>query len=303
MSYRVHFDHSPVYELILSFMIYSRRKWTRNLDIGSSWLKYIDDSVSPKYRTDAGKYGEETFEYLYLLTHLSPKKSGVTEFLGWLGELSPGMLYELLSPQANGSLPNDLGDTMKEVVRLLTKWNDVYFNRVDPRWLTVAANDAARRQEDVERTNSMKLVEVATGGVILEPDERLTDIVLAPVLHFRPLNSYAIYNTLGLILYPVDPPADEDDPPVQLMRLTRALADESRIRILRFLAPSTRSFTEVVTHTGLSKGTVHHHMMALRAAGLIRTHINNEQPNQERFSIRPDGVSECTQFLREYIGY
>ncbi|WP_199615351.1 ArsR/SmtB family transcription factor [Paenibacillus alkalitolerans] len=304
MSYRVQFDHSPVYELIVSFMIYSRRKWTRNLDIGSSWLKYVDESVSPKFRTDAGKFDEITFEYLYLLIYLSPKKGGIAEFLEWLGEQTPGRLFELLSPQAPGPLPSDLGDTMQEAVRMLKKWDEAYFGRVDRGWLETAKADAVRRQAEAQTAaEPTKLVEVATGGVVMEPDDRLKEMVLAPTVHFRPLNSYAIFKTLGMILYPVDPPADENNPPVQLMRLTRALADESRIRILRFLAPSPRSFTEVVSHTGLSKGTVHHHMMALRAAGLIRTHINNGQLHQERFSIRPDGVSECTGYLREYIGY
>ncbi|WP_274364409.1 ArsR/SmtB family transcription factor [Paenibacillus thermotolerans] len=302
MSFRVHFDHSPVYELILSFMIYSRRKWTRNLDIGSAWLKKVDEAASPKFRTDSGKFGEDTFEYLFLLTYVSPNSKEIPEFLQWLGAQSPGRLYELLSQQTAGSLPSDLGDTMQEAGRLLSTWNDIYFNGVNREWLAIARNDAAQRQAVQSVSDPLKLIEAATGGVVLEA-EGLIDIVLAPVVHFRPLNTYALYKTLGIILYPVDPPEHGDNPPVQLMRVTRALSDESRIRILRYLAPSPRSFTEVVAHTKLSKGTVHHHMMALRAAGLIRTHINRGQQSHERFSIRPDGVSEFTAFLREYAGF
>jgi DNA-binding transcriptional ArsR family regulator len=305
MAYRVHFDPSPVYELILSFMIYSRRKWTRNLEIGSSWLKRVDDSVPPKFRTDAGRFDEQSFDYLFLLTFLSPCKSNIAEFLNWLDTQSPGRLYELTSPQSVDAMPNDMGERMQEAVRMLSRWNDIYFSQIDPLWLEVAKEDAKRRREEAEggKLAAESIVEVATGGIVLEADQQLQDVVLAPAVHFRPLNTYAIYKTLGLILYPVDPPADADGPPPQLMRMTRALADESRIRILRFLAPAARSFTEVVAHTGLSKGTVHHHLVGLRAAGLIRTHINGEQQNQERFSIRPDGVSECTEFLRGYIGY
>lgn len=302
MSFRVHFDHSPVYELILSFMIYSRRKWTRNLDIGNAWLKTVDETASPKFRTDSGKFGEDTFDYLFLLTYLSPDNKEIPKFLQWLEAQSPGQLYELLSSQTAGSLPSDLGETMEEAGRLLSLWNEMYFSRVDRQWLEIAGSDAAQRQASHSVSDPMKLIEAATGGVVPEADG-LLDIVLAPVVHFRPLNTYALYKTLGIILYPVDPPEPGDNPPVQLMRVTRALSDESRIRILRYLAPAPRSFTEVVAHTKLSKGTIHHHMMALRAAGLIRTHINRGQQSHERFSIRPDGVSEFTALLRDYVGY
>jgi len=300
MTYRVQFDYSPVYELLLSFMIYSRRKWTRNLDIGNAWLKETDDLFGPKRKAASGACSEDTFDRLFLLAYVCPNKPDVPTFLDWLSELSPGQLYELLSPQALGSLPSDLGADIERAVMLLRAWNDLYFSTFEPQWDGIARASLAEK-EAAAAPDPVSQVELATGGLVLEPNDRIQTIVLVPGQHFRPLNLYAIYRSLVIILYPVDPPAEPDAPPTMVLRATRAMSDESRLRILRFLAPSPRSFTEVVAYTGLSKGTVHHHMMALRAAGLIRTHLIGEQYNQERFSIRLDGVEECTDALRSYM--
>jgi DNA-binding transcriptional ArsR family regulator len=300
MTYRVQFDYSPVYELLLSYMIYSRRKWTRNLDIGNAWLKDIDEQLGSRHKLDSSTYNEAAFDRLFLLAYLCPNKENVPSFLDWLLDQTPGQLYELLSTQSVGPLPSDLGEDMERIVSLMRAFHDAYFCKLNPAWEEAARADYASRRK-AEEGNPLTRLEQATGGLVLEPNDKLTHMVLVPALHFRPLNMYAIYRTIGIILYPVDPPADPEAPPTTLLRATRALSDESRLRILRFMALSPRSFTEVVGHTGLSKGTVHHHMMALRAAGLIRTHLIGDQLSQERFSIRLDGVEECTSSLRDFM--
>jgi len=302
MAYRVLFEHSPAYELLLSFMIFSRRKWTRNLDIGTAWLKDADDAFGSRRKLDGASFNEETFDRLFLLAHVSPPsaKASADAFLDWLIDLSPGQLYELLSPQTLGSLPSDLGQDTERLVSFLRSWNQAYFAKLDPSWEAAARADLETRLAEAS-TDPITRVELATGGLVFEPNARMEQVVLVPALHFRPLNLYSIYRNLAIILYPIDPPADPDAPPTMLLRATRALSDESRLRILRYLAQSPRSFTEVVAQTGLSKGTVHHHLMALRAAGLIRTHLTGGQYNQERFSIRLDGVEECTELIRGFM--
>lgn len=300
MTYRVQFEYSPVYELLLSFMIYSRRKWTRNLEIGSSWLKETDELFGPRRKAESGALTEDTFDRLFLLAYLSPNKQDVPSYLDWLSSLSPGQLYELLSPQALGSLPSDLGEDMERSVTLLRAWNELYFRAFLTEWEPTALASLAEKQAAAV-PDPVAQVELATCGLVMEPNDRITTMILVPAQHFRPLNLYAIYRSIAIILYPVDPPELPDAPPTTVLRATRALSDDSRLRILRFLAPSPRSFTEVVAFSGLSKGTVHHHMMALRSAGLIRTHLIGEQYQQERFSIRLDGLDECTEALKSYM--
>ena len=57
--------------------------------------------------------------------------------------------------------------------------------------------------------------------------------------------------------------------PLRLVRLSKALGDEKRLRILRALADGEKSLMELAEMFGLAKTTMHHHMIILRSAGLV----------------------------------
>lgn len=50
----------------------------------------------------------------------------------------------------------------------------------------------------------------------------------------------------------------------------RALADETRLAIVKLLRERAQSTTELAEQVGLAKGTVSHHLKVLESAGLIR---------------------------------
>jgi len=103
-----------------------------------------------------------------------------------------------------------------------------------------------------------------------------------------------------LLEYPADvlPPA-AGEPPTGLLRLTRALSDPSRLRILRLLVDDRRSFSELVTMTGLAKSTVHHHMVALRAAGLVQ--VYDVGGKTVTYRLRPNAADDLGNRLRSYL--
>src|SRR5262249_57498517 len=83
-----------------------------------------------------------------------------------------------------------------------------------------------------------------------------------------------------------------------LMGLAGAVGDESRLRILRFLASGgPYTLTEVARATGLSQSTVHHHLIALRAAGLTRAY----QLTPPRYSLRPNADARVAEALRAFL--
>ncbi len=88
-------------------------------------------------------------------------------------------------------------------------------------------------------------------------------------------------------------------PPPALLRLTHALSDESRLRILRYLAAGERSFTEVVREIGLAKSTVHHHLVALRAAGLVR--VRHDAANAVGYGLRADALDDLDARLTSFL--
>src|SRR5206468_3812303 len=147
--------------------------------------------------------------------------------------------------------------------------------------------------------------EVATSGVHYIPEPLPAMILLVPQWHYRPWNTFSSFHAMRLIRYPVDAlPPGPREPPSSLLRLTRVLSDESRLRILRFLAGGPRTFTDLVRLTGLSKSTVNHHMMTLRAAGLVRvTERGSEDKTQRKttYELRLRALDDLSGRLRGYL--
>jgi len=80
-----------------------------------------------------------------------------------------------------------------------------------------------------------------------------------------------------------------------------ALSDESRLRILRFLASGSRDFTEIVRFSGLAKSTVHHHLVILRAAGLVRVLVRHSGDSAETYELRPYAIDTLGEQLRAFL--
>jgi DNA-binding transcriptional ArsR family regulator len=223
-------------------------------------------------------------------------------FLDWLAGLSTGDAYEVLAPRlrdARPRLPRDFTAWRDRTVQVLRVWHAAYFETIDPAILPGLRTcaDALRQRLDGP---PQALIEEVTNGVLVEPvDEPLT-VTLVPQYHERPYNHEAIEQAGIIILYPADilpPPADA--PPAGLLRLTRALSDESRLRMLRFVADGPRSLTEVARFIGLSQPTVHHHLVQLRAAGLVRVHFVIGSTN--RYSLRPHALDQLSDQLGSYL--
>jgi DNA-binding transcriptional ArsR family regulator len=57
----------------------------------------------------------------------------------------------------------------------------------------------------------------------------------------------------------------------------KAIADETRQKIMRFCCCEWRSVTEVVEHTRVTQPTVSHHLAVLRDAGLVEIRHDGKQ--------------------------
>lgn len=306
--YRVDVDASPAYELIVSLWAYTSRKERKTLDLGAGWTARVRAGLSDglRARLDRGERGEEHSKtgLPVLLVWQCSRKETVDGFLEWLGRLAPGELYERLSPYLRDddlARLRDLGGWRDDYLALLTAWNEQYFRAVDPAIPRGLASDAAAKSAGIGMTSPRDLVEAATSGVLLEPAPGLDAVLLVPQYHYRPWNLTEEHRGLRIILYPADAvaPGEPGDPPLALLRLTRALADENRLRILRFLAPAPRGFTEIVAMTGLAKSTVHYHMVSLRAAGLVRVH--DAADGTRSYSLRVDALDTLRGRLGAFL--
>ena len=70
------------------------------------------------------------------------------------------------------------------------------------------------------------------------------------------------------------------------------------MRIIRRLSDGPASLQQIADHLGLAKSTAHHHLVALRAAGLTRVTLGADK----EYSLRGDPVVEVADLLKEYLG-
>ncbi len=304
--YRVEVDWAEAYEIIASLRAYVATREHKTLEIGEKWVKDVRARITPAFTAELAASKElPLVKKLEVLVWQCPSERDASSFVRWLADLSPGAVYELAAPYTSPdsmALLRDLGAQRDQLAHLLQAWDEQYFHAANKAILDGLAADAAAKRALLTVMAPDALAEAATGGVYLAPIADVDVVVLVPQYHYRPWNLYGMHGRVRINLYPADalPPAPGEPPP-DLLRLTRALADESRLRILRFLATDPRGFTDVVHDSGLAKSTVHHHLVALRAAGLVRVHDDGNGP--VTYSLRPRALQELGERLGSYLAH
>ncbi|MCL6605368.1 MAG: ArsR family transcriptional regulator [Paenibacillus sp.] len=303
MKYELKIDVSPVYELIDSFMLYVTRKWISNLDIGPDWVRDVESRIPPQKVAallQAADWPFNDYDVLYACAYSGGPASSVLQFLDELESGSIDEWYQRLVPFLPEFTLEECYRIKSNYAPLLRLWHEQYFRHVENQMLPLLIEDAAEKKMLQSKMDPIALIEYASGGVVIEDIPDLQTIVLLPTVHNRPINTYCFYKTLMLIQYPVEVPVEnEDEPPTVLLRMTKALSDPNRLKLLRYVAHEPKSLWEMQSELNQSGDMLMHHLMMLRVAGLLRIHLRDEQ--NERFSIRPDGASELQMFLESYI--
>lgn len=303
MSYELKIDVSPVYELLDSFMLYVTRKWVSNLDIGHEWVRDLDNRIPPQQvlaLRQAADWPFSDYDVLYAWAYSRGPASKVTQFLDELEACSPTDCFLRSTPFFPDFTLDECIRIKSGYVPLLRLWYEQYFRHVEHKMLALLIEDAAEKKMLESKMDPEALIEFASGGVVLEDIPDLKTVVLLPTVHNRPLNTYCFYTTLMIIQYPVEVPTDnEEEPPLVLLRMTKALSDPTRLRLLRYLADEPKTLWEIQSDLHQSSEMLMHHLLTLRVAGLLRIHLSGE--GNERFSIRTDGASELQMFLESYI--
>jgi DNA-binding transcriptional ArsR family regulator len=301
-------DWAPAYELLMSLASFVTFRLHALLELGPSWARDVKQHMPPDLAArlsgkDVGARLKHEYDMVVLLIRACPGDRDSRAFLDWFARLTPGAAYEAVSaflPETGTQLPRDFASWREPILELLTAWDAAYFQRVDPAILRGLRAHADALEARVGSEPAGRLVEEVTNGIHMEQSPELRTVTLVPQYHERPYNDDATAHGGPLILFPADVlPVPADVPPPGLMRLTRALSDDSRLRILRFLADRPCTLTEVARFIGLSQPTVHHHLVQLRAAGLVRVHFVMASPS--RYSLRPHALEQLGGQLGAYL--
>ena len=177
------------------------------------------------------------------------------------------------------------------------------FQPIEDRVRTMIRRDADARAGDIATLRPTDLIERTTGGIRWLAEPGIRRVILAPSYFARPYNFVLAGDDWRMFGYPIaDDALDAGDPlapPAAVVRLHRALGDETRLRILRLLAGRDHYLTEIASALELSKPTIKHHLALLRAAGLVTL---TEEGGLSYYSLRRGTIEANGKGLIEYIG-
>lgn len=158
--------------------------------------------------------------------------------------------------------------------------------------------DAAATSRRAATSTGVELVEHATGGFVIGPDVPVAGVVLAPTCFFRPYNLITAYRDVRVFIYPIETSPGQNAPPPHLVRLYKALGDETRLKILRLLAGREMYLQELAKALGMSHVTVLHHVAVLRAAHLVQV---VERENLKYYRLRADRAHEAAGQWLDFV--
>ena len=193
------------------------------------------------------------------------------------------------------------GRTHATVVRVLKAWAD-RFASIEERVGAILRRDLEGRAADRAVYRGTELIERTTGGIRWLSEGGVRRVILAPSYFSRPYNFLLAGDDWRFFGYPVADSAlgatDPLAPPPAVVRLHRALGDETRLRILKLLAAKDLYLTEIAQQLELSKPTIKHHLALLRAAGLVTV---TEEGAVIYYSLRRDRVEGAAGDLVQFL--
>lgn len=296
--YKVEVDFAPMYECIASLNAFLWKQNHNAMDGGKLWVREVQARFAPvQLQRMRRLLPLSRISVWRRIFELSGDRS-VSGFMHWFEDLSAGELFEIAG-RFGQSVPSNLAELRNSTSEILRAWDAGYFSGINPEILEGLSREAEARRAMLNGGNDMEVFEQATEGMRLYPAEQLKQVIIIPQYHPRPLVTSAMYDEFVFTSYSCDVlPPEEGRPAPALLRLTRALSDETRLYILRLLAGKQLNFTEIVKQVGLSKSTIHYHLIALRAAGLVIVHSSGKSVS---YSLRLEALGNLPHQIGAYL--
>ena len=188
--------------------------------------------------------------------------------------------------------------TKNMLLEIFHDWYNEVFCEQESYIMPILARDVEAKLALKPTVSAEQLIEIATGWEYV-PEPGIQRVVLVPSYIMRPWNSTAERYDTVIFCYPVSEEsiaADKNVPPARLVKLAKALADERRLRILKKLALGSFTLQEMAEDFGVAKTTLHHHLITLRSAGLVRMRMSDK-----RWSLRQGTVENVGELLNTYL--
>jgi DNA-binding transcriptional ArsR family regulator len=199
------------------------------------------------------------------------------------------------------SQPAEFGERYLEA---LQAYQAVFFAEEERRIQPYLQNAVLQAQAVAGGLPFNRLVVHLTQGVEIAALVESAEVVFAPSYWTTPLVIYARLDaTRMLLLFGCRPVEAALVPgelvPDALLQALKALADPTRLRILRYLAAEPLTPSQLSSRLRLRAPTMIHHLNTLRLAGLV--HLSLDKQGEKRYAMRKEHVAETFEVMNKFL--
>jgi len=197
--------------------------------------------------------------------------------------------------------PEEFGELY---LQSLESYNQVFFAEEEQRIKPALQKANEQAQELAQEKDIPELIESLSQGVQLSIDPEVTELVFVPSYWITPLILYNSLTPQQMIFVYGARPSDASLVPGEvvpdaLLRGLKALAEPTRLKIIRYLAQDPLSPAQLSRRLRLRPPTVVHHLEVLRLAGLVR--LNLEVPGERKYAARLEGLEDTFNNITEFL--
>jgi DNA-binding transcriptional ArsR family regulator len=192
----------------------------------------------------------------------------------------------------------------KGLLRALRAYFEGFFREEEARILPVQEKGLAEARRLAQEKDLLPLLEDLSSGVRMDSIAEVSRVVLVPSFWSSPFVFFDALDEETEILVFGSRPQDitlvpGELVPEALLNALKALADPTRLRILRSLIDDPRTPSELAKLLRLRAPTVIHHLHNLRLAGLVRVTVSGK--GERRYAARLDGIESTMESLHFFL--
>jgi DNA-binding transcriptional ArsR family regulator len=187
----------------------------------------------------------------------------------------------------------------------LHAYQDVFFAEEEERIRPALEAALTRARTLAEQLALPDLLEELSQGVRLDELPKSSEVVLVPSYWCTPLLFFGIAGDgVRLFLFGARPPDASLVPgevvPDAILQALKALADPTRLRILRYLSEEPMTPAELTRRLRLRAPTVTHHLKLLRLAGMVQIRVD-EGTDERRYAVRSGSIAATFSSLAGFL--
>lgn len=199
------------------------------------------------------------------------------------------------------SRPDEFGE---RYLKALQSYYQEFFAEEERRIKPALQRSMEQAQELAETTPLPELIENLSQGVKLAIEPEVRELIFAPSYWITPLILYNKIDQQRMVFVYGARPADASLVPGEvvpdaLLRALKALADPTRLKIIRYLSEEPLAPAQLSRRLRLRPPTVIHHLEVLRLAGLVILDLEIE--GERKYAARGEGIEDACTNIKEFL--